>query len=376
MDYSDDRCMYMFTAGQIVRMQATLAGPRASLAASAGAIAPPTGTPTGPWSADTPADDGSEPNALATELYVSDDIWVRNQADGVTLQEHQNPVYRASGPANHVYVLVRNRSCASVNTANVKLYWAKASSALSWPAPWDGSVLSPALMGQLIDTKATGTLAAGASAVLDFAWSPPNPTDYASFGGDASHFCLLSRIETSPTAPYGMTVPETSDLNANVRNNNKIVWKNVTVASDAGGRVGRVSVGPAPNGGPVRLDFTEPTDTAEFRSVFLWGNVEVDLGSDLYLKWYLGGLVGYGVTQIPSTTKIRLAGSGAYIGNLAMDVDDLSTISVEFVPFSDGYFGLRALPDVYYLQVTEKSGSTVIGGQRFTLKTVLPIVED
>jgi len=36
MDYVDDDTMFMFTAGQLKRMNATLAGPRASLASSTG----------------------------------------------------------------------------------------------------------------------------------------------------------------------------------------------------------------------------------------------------------------------------------------------------------------------------------------------------
>ena len=35
MDYTDDLAMVMFTAGQVARMAAALAGPRASLAAGA-----------------------------------------------------------------------------------------------------------------------------------------------------------------------------------------------------------------------------------------------------------------------------------------------------------------------------------------------------
>ena len=46
MDYVDDKAMFMFTAGQVARMQATLAGPRLTIAtpvvaALAGVAAPP-----------------------------------------------------------------------------------------------------------------------------------------------------------------------------------------------------------------------------------------------------------------------------------------------------------------------------------------------
>src|SRR5262249_16313015 len=154
---------------------------------------------------------GAEPNTLSPTMWESDDIWVRRQNDGLVNQEHQNPVYRKSGPPNYVYVRVRNRGCTASKSANVKLYWAKASTALHWPDPWDGSVTKPALMGGMLGTKATGSVSSGGFTILEFPWNPPNPENYKAFGADKSHFCLLSRIETSPTAPYGMTFPEGKD---------------------------------------------------------------------------------------------------------------------------------------------------------------------
>lgn len=158
---------------------------------------------------------------------------MRDQNDGTANQHHQNPLYQAGGPSNYVYVRVRNKGCTAGGAGNLKLYWAKASSALGWPAPWDGSVTTPALMGGLIGTQPVTSVAPGGIEILTFPWNPPNPADYSSFGADRSHFCLVSRIETSPTSPFGMTFPETSDLYGNVANNNKIVWKKVEV--DTGG---------------------------------------------------------------------------------------------------------------------------------------------
>jgi hypothetical protein len=236
MDYTDDACMVMYTAGQSARANATLNGVRAALLGSQSAVPPLTAAAVDLWAQNTPLDIGDEPDLTSTVMWDSDDIWVRNQNDGTTNQEHQNPEHRTAGGApNYVYVRIRNRGCSSAGTATVKLYWAKASSGLSWPAPWDGSVTSPALMGGAIGTLPSGSVAAGGFVILAFPWMPPDPADYASFGADQAHFCLLARIETSTTSPYGMTVPETSNLYANVRNNNNIVWKNVTVVDNVPG---------------------------------------------------------------------------------------------------------------------------------------------
>src|SRR5262249_13564147 len=173
--------------------------------------------------------------------WESPDIWVRHQKDGVLHQEHQNPL---GGKMNYVYVRVRNRGTGLSKTATVKLYWAKASTALSWPAPWDGSVTKPAKMGGPVGSKTSGNVPAGGSVILEYAWKAPNPADYASFGADKTHFCFLARLETGPAPLYGMAYKETSNLYNNVKNNNGIVWKNVTVLeSGTGGRVGYVTVG-------------------------------------------------------------------------------------------------------------------------------------
>jgi hypothetical protein len=371
MDYVDDACMFMFTLNQSVRMDATLYGPRAALVGSDGLLLPPSSSAPDPWSQDMPDDVGDEPNTISSTMWQSDDIWVRNQNDGVTNQEHQNPEFRTSGsPTSFVYVRIRNAGCSPAPPATVKLYWAKASTGLSWPSPWDGTVTTPAQMGNPIGTQTTTTIPGGGFTILAFPWSPPNPAAYAAFGADRSHFCLLSRIETSSTAPFGMASPETSDLNENVRNNDNIVWKNVEVVDDlpgSGREAGRVTVANFGNQATtMRLAFNGPRNGQQ-ESVFQMGTVTIDLGDRLYEKWRRGGAQGNGV-QRPGK-KIVLRQDGASIQNIRLEPNDLHTIKFQFKPAlrvrGSHVFGLDV---VQY--ASDGTGETLVGGQHFTVKTV------
>lgn len=185
---------------------------------------------------DKPTDNGTEPNPDPSgQWWVSQDIWIRNNNDGGTV--HQNP---RGGFTNYVYVRVRNRgNMQSFSMSNVRLrtYWAKASGSLSWTSPWTGgTACSPAVqMGNPIGTSQIPNVAANGSIVMVFPWSAPTPSTYnACFGADRFHFCLLARIETTNYSPFGMTFPETTNLGLNVKNNNNIAWKNVSVTNPNG----------------------------------------------------------------------------------------------------------------------------------------------
>lgn len=370
MDYTDDACMFMFTAGQSLRMDAALAGPRASIVASDGLIPPPASATGVLWSRDTGDDTGIEPDPSSNAMYESDDIWVRNQNDGITNQEHQNPVYRPSGPPNYVYVQIRNLGCNAATSATHRLYWAKASSALSWPAPWDGSVATPALMGSQIGSQPSGVISGGGSTILVYPWNPPNPADYTSFGADKSHFCLLSRVETAPTSPYGMTFPETSDLYANVQNNNKIVWKNVEVDTTAReAKFGYLTVGNISRR-PLLEKFTFGVARDKAGPLlFRWGTVSVDLGRSLFAKWKRGGSKGVGV-QPAGGTVLNITQPQAWIGNLEFKPKELYTIRVGFTPRRDLVRGFNVFKFYVnqYAIVGEKEKR--MGGQDFVIKTV------
>jgi hypothetical protein len=366
MDYSADECMNMFTADQALRIEASLHIARASILASDGLV-PVIGSP-GPdlWMKDVSDDFGAEPDPSAQPMYVSDDIWVRKTNDGLLNQDHENPEYRIPGSSsNYVYVRVRNRGCTGSASGTLKLYWAKASSGLSWPSPWDGSVTVPALMGTSIGSQSV-TVAAGDDEILVFPWMPPNPADYASFGADQAHFCLLARIETSGTAPYGMTSPETSDLYANVQNNNNIVWKNITIVDELPGSGRSETV--------LVANFTDEIQEAtlvfltprrEKPSIFDWGQVFVELPPELAKKFNQDNTNNIGVHQVDDTT-FQVLNSGARLGVFELTPDEVHAINVRFNPKHKHPLGVR----IFTLDMVQRTKERTVGGQRFVLKTL------
>jgi hypothetical protein len=361
MDYTDDVAMNLFTADQVARMQATLSTTRTSLLAS-DAFVPATGVTADLWSQDTSGDTGAEPDTSPQDMWLSDDIWVRTSNDGLMNQDHQNPEYRATGPSNYVYVRVRNRGCSGVQSGTLRLYWAKASTGLSWPAPWDGTVTSPALMGGSIGSQAI-TVAGGNNEIVTFTWAPPNPADYASFGADKGHFCLLARVETGPAPGFGMTVAEGSNLEANVRNNNNIVWKNVEVVDEANDRK-RESAVLVANYTDKRTDIRLLFSVAkEEPTVLDWADVVVELSEELLGYWNKSGRKSSGLEQI-GEVDFRVLETSASLGAFAMPADTLANLSVTFAPRNKVSFGARVLAfDLKQLQ-----GDQVVGGQRFVVK--------
>lgn len=372
MDYTNDKCSVMFTLGQAARMEAALYGARSAILASDALIPPSEAHDTADlWSKDTDYDIGYEPNTFSDKMYASNDIWVRRQKDGFTNQEHENPEYRSPGSdPNYVYVRIRNKNCSQSGSGTVKLYWAKASTALAWPAPWDGSVISPALMGGLIGTESTGSVDGGSSKILEIPWYPPNPADYSSFGADKSHFCLLSRIETSSSHPYGMTFPEGSSLGENVRNNNNIVWKNVSVVEVSPGRSGMAQVivgNMEKETSLIKVDFTSPKEKNQ-KSILELGTIEVYLGKRLFNQWEEGGSVGEGVKVIDRNTyRIQVLTANVWISNIKLAPNELHTIEVEFIPFNERVEQSNVLFfDI--IQYVKEDVDKFVGGQRFVFK--------
>jgi hypothetical protein len=368
MDYVNDAAMFMFTEDQATRMNATLSVARSSLLSSDGLIPVGGGAPAPDlWMQDNADDTGVEPDPSTNPMWISDDIWVRNAQDGLTNQDHQNPLGEQQ---NYVYVRVRNRGCsgAAAQSGTLKLYWAKASSSLSWPAPWNGSVTAPALMGSQIGSQPV-TVNGGDAEILEFPWTPPDPSNYASFGADQTHFCLLARIETSATTPFGMTSPETSNLYANVQNNNNIVWKNISIVDTdgAGMRSAKVIIGGFDRKRrELRLRFDTPRQRDGY-SLFDWGFVIAEFEGAAMSQWAKGKLKGDGFERLKDG-RIIITRNGAELVGPPVKSGAFGTLRVQFVPQGRKATGAQ----VFALDVTESDAQGGrLGGQRFLLKTTV-----
>ena len=333
MDYPYDVCMYMFTSGQKERVDACLYGARSNLLSSDALIPVASGGTPDLWSQDKPDDTGAEPNVTSDSMYVSEDIWVRNEA-GTAVQEHQNPV---SNTVNHVYVRVRNRVCGTTGTGTVRLFWAKASPSLSWPAPWDGSVAGPPSMGNEITATLPVTVVGATAQIVDFTWNTPNLADYAAMGADAGHFCLLARIETDAAPGFGLANPDgTVGLWNYVANNNNIVWKNVEVVGSAGAPPdgGREAGLVVANMGDkemreIKLVFNAPPDAHKVAFTDV-GKIRVKLSEQLYALWEKGGKKAGGITTTNDKLTLQIDKSGAYLGGFAFERGQLASLNLAF----------------------------------------------
>lgn len=368
MDYTKDLVRRMITQGQCDRMAATLFTVRNNLLGSQGAIPPPVAPIADLWIKDTDADIGNEPNNESSLFYLSDDIWIRNTNDGLINQESQNA---QGGGTNYVYVRVRNKGCTpSATGATLRLYWAKASSGLSWMDPWDGSVVlsTGTLMGNEnpFVAQTITSIPGNGTTIFEFQWTnTPDPSDYATLVSDLNHFCLLARIEETT----GMTFPEViGDLWGNVKKNNNIAWKNIAIEDTDGSMFT----------GTLVSNYTKEEKSYKItidgrssnRGLYEIGTNEPGM---LFAKF------DEKVTKLIENNSIKLTGfqktnNGDYlVENQMAEINGLTlapighfVVSLKFVPSHDFVFN-RYVYEVLINQLDNKLGQ-LIGGQSIRFK--------
>ncbi len=231
--------------------------------------------------------------------------------------------------------------------------------------PTDPSVVSP----PIYDTAplTIPVLQRGQAVVIQIPWYPPKPADYGTF---SLHACLLARIETSTVAPFGMDYPETTDVDTNTRNNNKIVWKNVTVVNNLLYSVALVPF-------LLRNVFDDKVQMgihfAETRSggvsLLKQGHIFIDLPPPLLERWQQGGAVGRGIRVVGGGKdgRIEVLSPEAGLQNIRIDPKETFSANVELVLSRDYTPRQGSLAQIDLIQLGAPGNpDKVVGGQRFT----------
>lgn len=225
----------------------------------------------------------------------------------------------------------------------------------------DRSVLSP----PFYDTAplTIPVLQPGQEVVLEIPWYPPNP---AAFGvSNPEHVCLLARVETAASAPFGMTVAETNNIGFNTAQNNNVAWRNISVVDNFAGASKAASV-------LVR----NPTRRTLIAGLSLQaqpfvgqGMIRVDLGKELFARWQDGGAQGENVEAVQGTTSVRTKGPNARIRNLALKPDEGFAVPVVFELDReyDAKTKNRLIVDLRQFTTEPDGKDVVVGGQRFEL---------
>jgi hypothetical protein len=251
------------------------------------------------WMKDTWNDTGAEPDPLtaAQDMWQSPYIWVRNTQDTTLVHQHQheNPEF---GSTNWVYVKLHN-GFNTTTSGNLELYWANASTGLSWPSDWN-----------LLTSIPVTAFAAHGTRVVEAQWNNLPGT---------GHFCMVARWVSSFDP---MATTETTDINANVRANNNIVWRNLNIVDlvhDSSGDASFIVRNPRKERMVTSLIIRSPKN--ELESSFIRnGQVTVRFDDVLMKAWRQGGGKGRGF-KTDGRTFVVTDPTGAVFENLVLDRD-------------------------------------------------------
>lgn len=273
---------------------------------------------------DRPYDTGVQPNPDLGPMWISDDIWVRQNIDAGLV--HQNPEFKLSSP-NGVYIRVYNRSTNTSASAKVRLYFAKASSGLTWPTNFVNFNIGPIKYGDEIGEVSIPSIPAGGNTIVMIPWYPPNPAIYPT---DQHHFCLAARIE-SPNDPMVGELTGVG-IGVNTKSNNNIAWKNLSVYN-----LNTTDIVPPTTvfvrgirSKTVNLRFVDKGYNEQLKNNFfdLGGVIEATLDDKLFERAQANGSLK-GV-EIIGKNKILIRSRESAIANLPIDLEETFAISFDF----------------------------------------------
>ena len=237
--------------------------------------------------------------------------------------------------------------------------WTIAGGQINAKTGLDRSVTSPPFYD--IAPLTIPAMATNQEAILEIPWYPPNP---AALGGAPLHACLIARIETTTTSPFGMTTAETSNISANTQANNNIAWRNVNVVDTFPGAFSIVRFF-------ARNIFTRVVN-AGFRfeaRLDRRGTVRIDLGKELMERWRASGGRARGLERTQNPTELRMTENQATLEGLTMQPGETFPLRLTFelnrdyVPTKPG-----ELLQFDVMQIGDpRNPRTIVGGNRYQI---------
>lgn len=308
-------------------------------------------------------DVGIEPNDITQYLWASPDIWIRNNDDNEL--EHQNPEYHPSNP-NFAYIRVKNKSCIPSNGNEIlKLYWAKAGTSLTWPNSWNGNnyFSQGPLIGAPVGQETIPILQAGQETIIKIPFYTPNPNIYNWFlGWEQWHFCLLARIEA-----LNDPLTETNDLLANVKNNNGIVWKNVSIVDNEDNLTSATVAVGNPSDVP-RTFFLEfvVQDVETGKPIFEEAEVAIKMDDVLFNAWERGGKEAQLLEATFEEKRKIVKGNNVILDNISFNANEVGSLKLDF------NFLIKELTDKpkfkYHVVQRDALTGDIVGGETYEIK--------
>lgn len=360
MAYSTSGCGYLFTTGQAIRVHEAIQND--TIFDSVMSL-----KNIDLYVRDTESDIGQEPNIHTNVFWNSQDIWVRNQNDGMVNQEHQNPVYDQGNP-NYVYIKVRNKGCGtSSGNDKLKLYWAKANTALDWDSYWTGQVfVGNVPMGGELATVSIPSIGSGEDDIIEIEWPIPNPQDYVGINPNPWHFCLLARIESIDDP---MAFPEGTFITDNVKSNNNIGWKNTTIIEIAPNTfsVGAV-IGVSNPSSTIKSYSLElvSDDMEPGKAIYQEAEIGVEMDSILYEAWKRGNKSGQNYSPTAKEKKIIATGNNVLIDDIMFLPNEYGTAYISFNILTKEMTGKQSY--TYQVIQRDKATNKIMGGETFEIR--------
>ncbi len=330
MGYSRQDCRQVFTTGQKIRVRESLVHPEPFYPGGPDYSNIIESNPTTDLVIyDSVDDSGLEPNNITDVIWNSTDIWVRNQADGYVIQQHQDLHYDGTPTPVYVYVRVTNKSCVPFSgNGLLKLYWAKGGLTQSWPTVWTGSSSNGLPTGDDIGTQTIPAIDPGESTIFEFSWLPYNPDVYENAGFlKPWMFCFLARIESNEDP---MSYLEGSNAAENTRYNNNIAYKNTTIINTSEKPfLGSVFAGNLGNNTSITADIRFFTTTPENDRIWKDAEVGVRLDDSLWNHWQQNGGSAINIRIISEEEHlIRLTGNNARLTDIHFGANEWGILTL------------------------------------------------